>query len=104
MEDERVTNQSVGSLVKILLDRSLCVEIRDDAAMDLGEFDDIMAFSALVKVAIDTSEDEMLLSSCGDSIADIWRRRGEYELEIFDVLAAPAKQEAQTRVSVLKAV
>ncbi len=48
-------NQRVEELVEILLNRSINLEIRDDAAMDLGEFDENEAFTALVEVAIDLS-------------------------------------------------
>jgi hypothetical protein len=43
---------------------------RDDAAKDLAEFDE--ALPVLVETALRPGEDETLVDSCGESIAEIW--------------------------------
>src|SRR5204863_9158536 len=52
-------------LISVLLDRGAEFGDRDDAAMDLGAFDDQSAFDALLAVATDPTEDSDLHDTCG---------------------------------------
>jgi hypothetical protein len=83
----------LASLAKVLLDKSAPLADRDDAAMDLGAYNDDVALEVLIKVARDPTEDEMILSSCGTSIADIWYARGEGNREVLDSLTKEARNE-----------
>ena len=51
--------------------------------MDLGRYDEPEALDALVVVASDSDEDPQLLDSCGESIAEIWARRGGIDGEVL---------------------
>lgn len=80
-------------LVEILLDKSARPDERDDAAIDLGGFDDNQSYQALVKIASDPSELEILHWSCAESIGQIWKRRGNYDDEVFAKLTPAARSE-----------
>ncbi len=58
-------------LIEVLLDRTAREDERDDAAMDLGDYKDLRALDALVKIASDPKEDEMVVDSCAESIGEI---------------------------------
>ena len=92
MADHR---RRIHALSKILLDRTAPLSDRDDAAIDLACFDDQEAFQALLQIATDPSENEMLLASCGESIAEIWVRSGQFDPEVFEKLTGVARSEAQ---------
>ena len=59
------TNIAEG-LVAVLRNFTADLSERDDAAMDLGEFDDKKGLMALYQVAKDHTEDEKLVASCGE--------------------------------------
>ncbi len=63
--------------------------------MDLGCFADEAALDALIKIATDPSEPEMVVVSAGESIAEIWLRMGQFDPEIFAKLVGPARSEAE---------
>ena len=86
---------NVDGLLKVLLDPNVRVDERDDAAMDLGEADADRALEALVKVGSDPSTDETVLASCGESIGQIWVRRGTRSRESWDALQPAARSELQ---------
>lgn len=58
-------------LVEILLDKNECLDARDDAAMDLGEYKDLEVLTTLVGVSSNPYENEMILDSCAESISEI---------------------------------
>jgi hypothetical protein len=85
-------------LIRILNDKSIDLGVRDDAAMDLGTYDEPEVLDALIQVAVDVNEDELILWSCGESIKDIWLRKGSYSsqminAELLKKLAPAARQE-----------
>jgi hypothetical protein len=73
---ERAGEPDVAALVAILLDRTARIDERDDAAMYLGRSNDDAALSALLNVASDPGEDELVLASSGESLAQIFVRSG----------------------------
>lgn len=81
----------MDDLVEILRDPSASISDRDDAAMDLSEYDE--ALGVLIDVASDDSENPTILGTCGSSIAEIWRRIGIYDDEVVAKLAPPARDE-----------
>lgn len=89
----------IEGLVSVLLDFTAELSERDDAAMDLGEFDDERALSALYQVANNHTEDETLAASCGESIAQIWLRRGACDEQILETLHPSASSEVLALVS-----
>ncbi len=94
---------TADSLIRILLDKSRYIGERDDAAMDLGSFDEPEALDVLIQVATDVREDDMILSSCGSSIKNIWIRQGSYSLkkitvEMLNALTPEAKHECNIKI------
>lgn len=49
---------------------------RQDAAMDLGAFDDPEAEAALLAVALNHAEDPNIADAAGESLREIWLRNG----------------------------
>ena len=92
MPDE-IIPQPAG-LISVLLEPQARRDERDDAAMDLSAFDSPDALAALIRVATCTREDAVLLDSCGQSVAEIWLRRGHVDVEALDRMAAPAQKSA----------
>ena len=60
------SDQPAG-LISVLLDSAAELGDRDDAAMDLAEYDDPAAEQALLQVALDASPDNELADEAGHS-------------------------------------
>lgn len=72
------------SLIRLLIDQHALDADRDDAAMDLGEeFDDESVLSALIQVANNPNEIDMILNSCGEAIGKIWVKRSYFDEKIY---------------------
>lgn len=84
---------TIDYLIRVLQDKSIDLGIRDDAAMDLGTYDEPRVLEILLQTAMDFEEDEMILESCGESIKEIWLRKGAYSPVALDRFA-PAAQRA----------
>src|SRR3989339_1677488 len=81
-------------LIEILLDRTASLDERDDAAMDLGECNDLRALSALVKIASKPSvNDHHILDVCGESIARILVKQNDLRNDFIDELPHKIKEE-----------
>lgn len=78
-------------LTKVLFDKEASIAERDDAAMDLYEYDDPIALDALIKVAKNKDEDFTVLNSCGESIASIWLKTNTFNKDIYNSLSRPAQ-------------
>jgi hypothetical protein len=85
-------NHHANGLISALLDSHAELGGRDDAAMDLGAYDDPQAFQALLTVASDPKEDEMLQDSCGESLKEICRRNANLDLSFVGKLTPAAKK------------
>jgi HEAT repeat protein len=83
---------TVQMLIEVLLDKNLREDERDDAAMDLGEYNDLRALEALIKVASDPDENMTVVDSCAESIGSILIERNEFDNSIIDGLAPVAKR------------
>jgi hypothetical protein len=79
-----------AGLISVLLDSTAEFGDRDDAAMDLSRFDDPEAEAALAHVACDPGADNELADSCGESLAEVWCRRGRIEPTIVLALTPAA--------------
>ena len=95
-------NTQAALLIDTLLDQSALLADRDDAAMDLGAYNDDNVLDALIRVARNKDEHEMILASCGESIADIWLARRYYNQEVFDSLTNAAQHEVYVNADVSK--
>ena len=73
-----------AGLMSVLLDPAAPIGDRDDAAMDLGAYDE--ALPTLVSVISTPDEDEMIIDSCAESIWEIWQRTRQFDQSIFELL------------------
>lgn len=87
----------MDELIEILIDRTASASERDDAAMDLADYDD--ALDVLISVASDPTDSWIVLGACGTSIAEIWRRLGIYDETLVARLAPMAQGEIRASFS-----
>jgi hypothetical protein len=81
----------VSELLSYLENRANDLGSRDDVAMDLRQFDEPEVEAALLKIALDQSEEEVIIDSARDSLREIWERKG---VEPYDVeLMHPSAQK-----------
>ncbi len=80
---EKAVAQPEG-LIFVLRDIGAPLGDRDDAARDLAEFDE--ALPVRVETALRPGEDETLVDSCGEPIAEIWQRTSGFDRATFDRL------------------
>ncbi len=78
-------------LVSVLLDETARIDERDDAAMDLDDYDYDYVIDALVKVGQDPNLDELVVNKCGESLGIIWTRTNQFNLDQYDSLQRRAK-------------
>ena len=88
-------------LIGILLDEKAELGDRDDAAMDLSEYDDANVEGALSIIACDSDPDEVLADSCAESLAEIWSRRGSVSEEIWRTLSPVSRPIAFSTIKAL---
>jgi hypothetical protein len=81
-------------LIEVLLDVTAPESDRDDAAMDLAAYDAPEAEDALIHVGTDPSTPSLTAASCGESLAEIWLRKGKYNLAALKQLRSEARDEA----------
>ena len=94
MTDEHST---VDQLIAILENRLASVAERDDAAMDLGEYDSPAAMRCLLRIASDPDESEMVQASAGESLAMVWLRNGVFDPDTMRGLTATASSVSGLR-------
>ena len=86
--------ENITLLLKILLNKQGREDERDEAAAYLGKYDDEEVLQALVSIGKDPSENDIVLDSCGVSIAEILIRRNKFDSNILKFLADTAKDSA----------
>jgi hypothetical protein len=77
-----MSEQPTG-LIRVLLDANAEFGDRHDAAMDLSAFDGDRVEEVLAQLACDERVDEGLADACGESLAEIWCRKGAVTSQIF---------------------
>lgn len=87
MSDRR---RQPNALIALLLDETAEFGDRDDAAMDLGLFDEESAEAALLRIATASHEDAELVEQCGESLAVIWCRKNKLDRTVMNSLQPPA--------------
>ncbi|MEY8745139.1 hypothetical protein AB9M62_38350 [Bacillales bacterium AN1005] len=85
-------------LIEILLDEKASDAERDDAAMDLSEYNDKTVIKSLVITANDDLTDEMIKASCGESLAMILVQSDQFEKESYKQLKGVAKIEFENHI------
>jgi hypothetical protein len=83
----------LDALIALVLDHSARIDERDDAAIDLGNADDPRAVAALLQVGADRGENETILASCGESLAQIAIRGGRFDRVWLELLTPIAVNE-----------
>ena len=77
-----VRAEQPAGLISVLLDPTADEASRGDAAMDLGDFDEPEAEAALLRIALDLSDDGDLADDAGQSLWEIWQRSGKVDAEL----------------------
>ncbi|MBN8699567.1 MAG: hypothetical protein J0L54_08130 [Chitinophagales bacterium] len=80
-------------LLKYLLDKTADLGLRDDCAMDLADYDGEEVLLALYQCASDPNEDNIIQSSCGESLAEIMVRTSTFSKRYFNGLSEFSKAE-----------
>ena len=73
------SHKQPDGLISVLLDVAAPCGDRDDAAMELGAFDEPAAETALLKIVTAHSEDEGLIDTAGESLWEIWNRQAKFD-------------------------
>ena len=81
------------ALIEILLNNKCRFDERDDAAMDLSEYDEIEAEEALISIAKNKEEPSLLVASAGESLAEIWLRNRKIKIQLIKSLREEASKE-----------
>lgn len=87
-------DDAITVLLEVLTDKSASLTDRDDAAINLGQYDEDRVLTTLLEVASDPAEEELVLSSAGESIAQIWLRCRRVDVDKLTGLQPIAKHEA----------
>ncbi|WP_068469656.1 hypothetical protein [Candidatus Protochlamydia phocaeensis] len=85
----------IDLLISILFDNEAREDERHDAVMAMGKFNDKRALNALLTITLNPKEDNIILSSCGESIAQIWIKQNSFDKIAYDQLPSLAKTEAE---------
>jgi HEAT repeat protein len=95
----------VDLLVDILYDKEARFDEKDDAIMCLGEINNDRALNALIKFSQESRivsypiENDMLLDSCGESIAQIWMERNQVDMNVFKTF--PPRVQKTVKMSII---
>jgi hypothetical protein len=81
-------------LIDVLLDITVPEADRDDAAMDLATYDNPEVEDALIRMGVEPSTPSSVVASCGESLAEIWMRKGKLNLTALKRLRREARNEA----------
>ncbi len=84
----------VALLIEVLFDPTAREDERHDAVMDLGRYADERGLKALVRVGSNASEEDIILDSCGESVAEILVSRDEFRKDVINKLAPFARDVA----------
>ena len=79
-------------LIELLLDKNAEFGDRDDAAMDLYQYDEPAAEQALIRVVQDMNEDDDILDSAGESLSEIWKRKAKGNASVVARMHPIARQ------------
>lgn len=79
-------------LIDIIKDPDALDHEKDDAALDLAEFDDSHALEVLIEVSkTPQKSDEFALENYGETIGKMWLKRNYFSLDIYNSLHPLAK-------------
>ena len=81
-------------LIEILLDPNSSDAEKDDAAIELGEFNEKNVIDVLINVSNKLEYSEMVKASCGESLAFIWLKQQSLDYSDLKKLNGIAFHEA----------
>lgn len=81
-------------LIDILNDETASISERDDAAMDLADFEDEKTYRSLVSFSMLPNQNETILDSVGSSLGEIWTKKGKVDGEIIKKMNKIARSSA----------
>lgn len=84
--------QQPQGLISVLNNTSAEFGDRHDAAMDLGGYDEPEAEDALTKVILDPTTDPSLAEAVGESLAEIWSRKNDVNMDVLQKLSGDVLQ------------
>ena len=70
--------------------------------MYIGNFNDNRALNALLKIASNSEENQIILDACGESIAQIWVKRNFFDIGAYNKLQPVAQYEAKMYIKMNK--
>lgn len=79
-------------LIELLFDETARIDERDDAALDLAEYDSDIAMDALIKAGSDRNFDDTVLEAVSTSIAMIWSRNKSFDRKKYNLLYDKVKR------------
>lgn len=92
----------IDQLVKILLDSNARIDERDDAAIDLGKYNDDRALNALLSIVLNPNSEPSIMDVCGESIAEIWLRRNYFDADLYQKMVPAARCEVYRHIEGVK--
>jgi HEAT repeat protein len=93
---EPLHKKQLELLIDWLYFKGLETEKKEQAILQIGQFDQLAAINALIEFAsfnkdLSKSSDKLLVK-CGESIANIWLRNGGFDQSIFNSLPREAQK------------
>ena len=79
-------------LIDVLLDKSAREDERDDAAIDLRRFKELRVLDALIKIASDPNEGDVIVDNCAESIGEICIGMNRFDYNAFRKLVPFAQK------------
>jgi len=93
MVEDDTQSSRTGFLLTVLADNDEDLLLREHAAMYLGHIDDTMVLAALICLASDQSQYDVLLARCGNAIAEMWDRNRDFDVRpVIDQVSEPARE------------
>ncbi len=89
-------NSQLIQLIQVMLDRTAYEGDREDAALQLARLSDTKAIPTLSRVALDTTESDVMRDSAAEAIARIWVQNDVFDGALYDSLQGIAKDVAIT--------
>jgi len=84
-------------LIDILLNKSAREDERGDAAIDLRKFKELRVLDALIKIASDPNEDDVIVDNCAESAGEIFIGMNWFDYNDFRKLV-PFAQKTVFRI------
>ncbi|WP_256761272.1 hypothetical protein [Cohnella sp. WQ 127256] len=85
-------------LISIMQDKEARDDERDDAIIDLYEFNNDIVINALLEEALDDKNENTLRASCGETLAQIWINNSDIDFSKLIKLRGSALNEVLSQI------